>query len=417
MNTGDALRGLGERPARDQRRAGRARPQYAREGSVFIGGAVVQWLRDGLKAITGEQRSAAARRERSRQRRRHVRPGVHRPRRAALEPERARHDRRPDARLDDRPHRPRRARVDRLPERGAARGDEQGRVAAAARRSPSCASTAAPSVNDLLMQFQADLLGMPVVRPKVIETTALGAAYLAGLGVRRLRRHRRARRAVAGRAHVPSDDVARPRAGADAAMGARGRADGGLSVRDRRAPAFLSSFDAGARPSLLSSPSRRPTLGAPGPSCADPPPSSASAPSHTPQSPPPGHSLRDEPRPGNGGGATPAARSVTSPPAVPHGAQPPSTSARPRRRRRRCRRRCLGPACAACTPARQPRIIASFMSPRWPMRKTRPCSGPRPPAIATWKRSRATVRSASGSMPGATSIAVTDDRARRRHAG
>ena len=36
-------------------------------------------------------------------------------------------------------------------------------------------------VNDLLMQFQADLLGMPVVRPKVIETTALGAAYLAGL--------------------------------------------------------------------------------------------------------------------------------------------------------------------------------------------------------------------------------------------
>ena len=35
-------------------------------------------------------------------------------------------------------------------------------------------------VNDLLMQFQADLLGIPVVRPKVIETTALGAAYLAG---------------------------------------------------------------------------------------------------------------------------------------------------------------------------------------------------------------------------------------------
>ena len=36
-------------------------------------------------------------------------------------------------------------------------------------------------VNDLLMQFQADLLGIPVVRPRVIETTALGAAYLAGL--------------------------------------------------------------------------------------------------------------------------------------------------------------------------------------------------------------------------------------------
>jgi glycerol kinase len=37
------------------------------------------------------------------------------------------------------------------------------------------------SVNDLLMQFQADLLGIPVLRPRVVETTALGAAYLAGL--------------------------------------------------------------------------------------------------------------------------------------------------------------------------------------------------------------------------------------------
>jgi glycerol kinase len=33
------------------------------------------------------------------------------------------------------------------------------------------------------MQFQADLLGVPVVRPKISETTALGAAYLAGLAV------------------------------------------------------------------------------------------------------------------------------------------------------------------------------------------------------------------------------------------
>jgi glycerol kinase len=39
------------------------------------------------------------------------------------------------------------------------------------------------SRNDLLMQFQADLLGVPVVRPRVTETTALGAAWLAGLGV------------------------------------------------------------------------------------------------------------------------------------------------------------------------------------------------------------------------------------------
>jgi glycerol kinase len=37
------------------------------------------------------------------------------------------------------------------------------------------------AVNDLMMQFQADVLGVPVVRPEVTETTALGAAYLAGL--------------------------------------------------------------------------------------------------------------------------------------------------------------------------------------------------------------------------------------------
>src|SRR5262249_7321679 len=39
------------------------------------------------------------------------------------------------------------------------------------------------AANNLLMQFQADLLGVAVVRPRVLETTALGAAYLAGLAV------------------------------------------------------------------------------------------------------------------------------------------------------------------------------------------------------------------------------------------
>jgi glycerol kinase len=39
------------------------------------------------------------------------------------------------------------------------------------------------SANNLLLQFQADLLGVPVERPRVAETTALGAAYLAGLAV------------------------------------------------------------------------------------------------------------------------------------------------------------------------------------------------------------------------------------------
>ena len=37
--------------------------------------------------------------------------------------------------------------------------------------------------NDLLMQFQADILNVPVLRPRTIETTALGAAYAAGLAV------------------------------------------------------------------------------------------------------------------------------------------------------------------------------------------------------------------------------------------
>jgi glycerol kinase len=39
------------------------------------------------------------------------------------------------------------------------------------------------AANDFLMQFQADILGVPVDRPEVVETTALGAAFLAGLGV------------------------------------------------------------------------------------------------------------------------------------------------------------------------------------------------------------------------------------------
>ena len=37
--------------------------------------------------------------------------------------------------------------------------------------------------NEMLMEFQADVLGVPVIRPKVAETTALGAAYAAGLAV------------------------------------------------------------------------------------------------------------------------------------------------------------------------------------------------------------------------------------------
>ena len=86
-------------------------------------------------------------------------------------------------------------------------------------------------VNDLLMQFQADLLGIPVVRPKVIETTALGAAYLAGLasGVYRGLDELAAQWQVERRFHA--DDAARARRRADGALGARGAAGHGLTCR------------------------------------------------------------------------------------------------------------------------------------------------------------------------------------------
>ena len=75
-----------------------ARTEYALEGSVFIAGAVVQWLRDGLGMIRIVGRRRSARRERARQRRRLSRAGLRRPGRAALGPVRARRDRRPHAR-------------------------------------------------------------------------------------------------------------------------------------------------------------------------------------------------------------------------------------------------------------------------------------------------------------------------------
>ncbi len=158
-------------------------PQYAVEGSVFIGGAVVQWLRDGLRAIpsSGEVQALAESVPDS--------GGV------IVVPAFTGLGApywQPDARG---------AIV------GLSRGSTLAHIARAALESIAFQSAAllqamsrdaqqsggAPvhelrvdggaCVNDLLMQFQADLLGIPVVRPQVIETTALGAAYLAGLAV------------------------------------------------------------------------------------------------------------------------------------------------------------------------------------------------------------------------------------------
>ena len=56
-------------------------------------------------------------------------------------------------------------------------------VADAATGIPEVRVDGGAAANDFLMQFQADLLGLPVVRPVALETTALGAAFLAGLGI------------------------------------------------------------------------------------------------------------------------------------------------------------------------------------------------------------------------------------------
>jgi glycerol kinase len=156
-------------------------PQYALEGSVFIGGAVIQWLRDGLNAIKSSSEVQA------------LAESVPDTGGVVLVPAFTGLGApywQPDTRGSL---------------TGLTRGTTVAHIARAALESIAFQSTAllaamsrdavaaggmavselrvdgGACVNDLLMQFQADLLGIPVVRPAVIETTALGAAYLAGL--------------------------------------------------------------------------------------------------------------------------------------------------------------------------------------------------------------------------------------------
>ena len=153
------------------------RPQYALEGSVFIGGAVVQWLRDGLGILkkSGDVEKLAASVPDS--------GGVtFVPAFSGL----------------GAPHWDPYARGTIV---GLTRGSSAAHLARAALESIAFQSAGVlaamqrdagislaelrvdggASANDLLMQFQADILGVPVVRPRILETTALGAAYLAGL--------------------------------------------------------------------------------------------------------------------------------------------------------------------------------------------------------------------------------------------
>jgi len=155
------------------------RTEYALEGSVFIGGAVVQWLRDGLGLIQASpdvERLAASVQDNG---------GVYLvPAFAGL----------------GAPHWDPYARGLVV---GITRGTTSGHLARAALESIAyqvddlleavhrdsgitlgeLRVDGGASTNNTLLQFQADLLGVPVVRPVVTETTALGAAYLAGLAV------------------------------------------------------------------------------------------------------------------------------------------------------------------------------------------------------------------------------------------
>lgn len=157
------------------------RAQYALEGSVFVGGAVVQWLRDGLNAIKGSNEVQAL---------------------AQSVPDSGGVIVVPAFTGLGAPYWQPNARGTIT---GLTRGSTLAHIARAALESIAYQSAAlllamsrdavqagaaavtelrvdgGACVNDLLMQFQADLLGIPVVRPRVTETTALGAAYLAGL--------------------------------------------------------------------------------------------------------------------------------------------------------------------------------------------------------------------------------------------
>jgi glycerol kinase len=153
------------------------RKQYALEGSVFIGGAVVQWLRDGLKAIRhATDVEALASSVTS------AEGVIFVPSFTGL----------------GAPYWSPSAKGAIV---GLSRGSTVAHIARAALESIAFQSTAllnamgrdavspitelrvdgGAAANNMLLQFQADLLGIPVIRPQITETTALGAAYLAGL--------------------------------------------------------------------------------------------------------------------------------------------------------------------------------------------------------------------------------------------
>ena len=158
-----------------------ATPEYAMEGSVFVGGAVVQWLRDGLRAISASSEVQA------------LAESVPDSGGVMMVPAFTGLGApywRPDARgtitgltRGTTLAHIARAALESIAYQSAALLTAMSRDAVAAGGAPvsELRVDGGACVNDLLMQFQADLLGIPVVRPAIVETTALGAAYLAGL--------------------------------------------------------------------------------------------------------------------------------------------------------------------------------------------------------------------------------------------
>ncbi len=158
-----------------------AKTQFAIEGSVFVGGAVVQWLRDGLHAIKGSAEVQA------------LAESVPDSGGVMMVPAFTGLGApywKPDARgtitgltRGTTVAHIARAALESIAYQSAALLQAMSRDAVSAGAAPvaELRVDGGACVNDLLMQFQADLLGIPVIRPAVIETTALGAAYLAGL--------------------------------------------------------------------------------------------------------------------------------------------------------------------------------------------------------------------------------------------
>ena len=157
----------------------RGEPAYALEGSVFIAGAAIQWLRDGLGILAHAADSEEAARSVPDNGGVHVVPAFVGMGTPYWEPD-ARGTITGLTRGTTRAHLIRAA----LESMAYSSADLLGAMLQGGRlRVPALRVDGGASANDWLMQFQADVLGIPVERPDLVETTALGAAGLAGMGV------------------------------------------------------------------------------------------------------------------------------------------------------------------------------------------------------------------------------------------